>query len=83
MYLCAFRLVCISVWKKVKELYSRTPHNPYPSVESKMYGFSEVMGLEGYAKNRFKKSPKNPKKSGKNLRIIFKDHNSRFVKIAI
>ena len=24
--------------------YSQTPLNPYPSVESKMYGFSGVMG---------------------------------------
>jgi hypothetical protein len=36
--------------------YSRLPLNPYPSVDDPGYGLSEIMALERYAKNRFKKS---------------------------
>ena len=36
--------------------YSRTSHNPYPSVEGPGYGLLEVMGFERSAKNRIKKS---------------------------
>jgi hypothetical protein len=31
-------------------MYSRTSHNPYPSVDSPGYGFSGVMGLQGVGK---------------------------------
>ena len=53
----------------IDQYYSRTPLNPYPSVESKMNGLSGVMGLEGYAKNGLKKLQKIHKKYGKNLEI--------------
>jgi hypothetical protein len=39
-------------------MYSRTPHNPYPSVDGPGYGLLEVMGFERSAKNRVKKITK-------------------------
>ena len=40
-------------------MYSRNPHNPYLSVDSPGYGFSEVMGCRGWEKH--KRSQKSPK----------------------
>jgi hypothetical protein len=40
------------------KVYSRTPHNPYPSVDGPGYGLLQVMGFERSAKNRVKKITK-------------------------
>ena len=54
-----------------------------PRWSPKCMGFQGLWVWRGMLKIDSKKSPKNPKKSGKKLGIIFKDHNSRFVKISI
>ena len=42
--------------------YSRTPHNPYLSVDGPGYGLWGGMGLKEHGKNRVEKSWKNRKK---------------------
>ena len=35
------------IWREIKTSYSRTPLNPYLSVDGSGYGLLEVMGYEG------------------------------------
>jgi len=51
--------------RKKYKWYSRTPHNPYRSVDRPGYGLSGGMGLRGCAKNRVQKIGKKEKKIGK------------------
>ncbi len=50
--------------------YSRTPHNPYQSVDRPGYGLSEGMGLRGCAKNRAQKIRKKSEK----IILLIKQH---------